>query len=373
MSAVRATVIGAGIMGAAVGYHLARTGAAVQILEAAAPATATTGATFARLSAFDKSPREYFELNHAGMIEHARLAEQLGTAAWYHRSGSVLLAEEAGDDLAARAELFQQWGYALRWQDGDRTTRELGVRAELPDRVLHADDEGWVDAVALTRRLLTEAAGHGAALRTGARVTGLERGRTGWTVTVNGAERLGCDIVVNAAGEGSVAVAAPAGSALALVPSQGLLIPAATPDGTLRRTLHGSRVSIRPDGPGRVLLRSEPVDRVLAGHDAPPEPSLLRKLAGEVLAHATRLVPGLAPADPRIGRRVLPRGGYPRVGGSPELPGYYEAVAHSGVILAPLVGRLIAEEISTGRVPDLVGPYRPQAAAEQGGPDHRDA
>ena len=41
------------------------------------------------------------------------------------------------------------------------------------------------------------------------------------------------------------------------------------------------------------------------------------------------------------------------------VPGYYEAVTHSGVTLGPLLGRLLAREILEGEVDPLLSSYRP--------------
>ncbi|MGW4210328.1 hypothetical protein ACWEIJ_20230 [Lentzea sp. NPDC004789] len=56
-------------------------------------------------------------------------------------------------------------------------------------------------------------------------------------------------------------------------------------------------------------------------------------------------MPALAAAaisDVRIGSRVVPRGGLPSIGAVPGIPGYLHAVAHSGVILAPVIGARLA-------------------------------
>jgi glycine/D-amino acid oxidase-like deaminating enzyme len=47
------------------------------------------------------------------------------------------------------------------------------------------------------------------------------------------------------------------------------------------------------------------------------------------------------------------------VGALSQIPGYYEAVTHSGVTLGPLVGRLLACEILAGEVDPLIAPFRP--------------
>ena len=60
-----------------------------------------------------------------------------------------------------------------------------------------------------------------------------------------------------------------------------------------------------------------------------------------------------------VGVRPIPKDGFSCVGAVSALPGYYEAVTHSGVTLGPLVGRLLAKEILSGEVDPLVAPFRP--------------
>ena len=70
----RIVVIGAGIIGASVAFRLAKSGAArVWIIDGSRPGTGTTSASFAWVNANDKTPRDYFELNRAGLEEHSRL------------------------------------------------------------------------------------------------------------------------------------------------------------------------------------------------------------------------------------------------------------------------------------------------------------
>jgi len=57
--------------------------------------------------------------------------------------------------------------------------------------------------------------------------------------------------------------------------------------------------------------------------------------------------------------RPLPGDERPIVGPLPGLTGVYVAVTHSGVTLGPLLARLLAEEIATGKMPPLLAPYRP--------------
>ena len=59
-----------------------------------------------------------------------------------------------------------------------------------------------------------------------------------------------------------------------------------------------------------------------------------------------------------VGWRPLPEDGHPVIGFSAAAPKVYIAVMHSGVTLAPVVGRLAATEILDGVGVELLEPYR---------------
>src|SRR5437016_10957266 len=106
-------VIGAGLLGSAVAYCAALGGATVTVVEAGRPGGGTSSTTFSWLNANNKTPREYFDLNVAGMRAHAALKESLGSAPWLHEGGNL---EWAGDDasraaLLDKVERLREWGY----------------------------------------------------------------------------------------------------------------------------------------------------------------------------------------------------------------------------------------------------------------------
>jgi glycine/D-amino acid oxidase-like deaminating enzyme len=55
----------------------------------------------------------------------------------------------------------------------------------------------------------------------------------------------------------------------------------------------------------------------------------------------------------------MPEDGMPVVGFAPDVPGLYLAAMHSGITLAPAVGRFAAMEILNDARVALLEPYRP--------------
>ena len=66
----------------------------------------------------------------------------------------------------------------------------------------------------------------------------------------------------------------------------------------------------------------------------------------------------------RVGRRPMPADGSPVIGPLPGTVGGYLAVMHSGVTLAPSVGRLVAAEVTRGVEAEELRDLRPSRFVE---------
>ena len=80
-----------------------------------------------------------------------------------------------------------------------------------------------------------------------------------------------------------------------------------------------------------------------------------------------QLVPKLAGAKPdtvTAGLRPYPADAQPIIGFAQELTNLYVAVLHSSATLAPLVGKLVSEEVVSRQETELWGPHRPDWDSE---------
>ncbi len=335
------------------------------MLDAARPASGTSAASFAWVNANAKTPREYFELNRAGMDEYHRLRGELpGGAPWLRAGGNLIWAGREGHGgLERRVKRLRSWGYAVKWFGPSQVNELLEPHVAFPEPETPAaffPCEFWVDVLGLVENLVGAARENGAEARFGRAIVAIEtrNGRVEGVRLASG-EYLRVDIIVNAAGPAADRVAALVGRRLPLAPQRGLLARAAVSGEPLRRVLHTPRVNLRPDGPGRLLLHHESADARL--DDAPRE-----RLAAGLLERAREVLPsleGTEVVEARVGVRPIPEDGFPCVGAVAAVPGYYEAVTHSGVTLGPLLGRLLAREILAGEVDPLLQPYRPDRFA----------
>jgi glycine/D-amino acid oxidase-like deaminating enzyme len=358
---LKVAVIGAGIVGSSVAYRLSEGGTEVVLIDGASPGSGTTSASFAWVNANNKLPREYFELNVAGMHEHERLGDEIG-GGWLHPTGNLIQAtDEEQEDLEGRVERLRSWSYAAEMLRASTVNEKLEPQAVFPDpetSIAYFPDESWVDAPVLTEALVQAAGRNGAVVLVGNRVQGIEIKDEGVRLRLESGETIQADAVVNATGASAASVAEMVGRELPLDVFRGLLVRVAVSGEPLRHLLHTPRINLRPDGPGYVLLHHDSVDEKLtddfAGKGDP--------LCAELLELGRRVLPNLAEAEvveARFGLRPVPADGHSCVGALSQIPGYYEAVTHSGVTLGPLVGRLLAREILTGEVDPLLASFRP--------------
>jgi glycine/D-amino acid oxidase-like deaminating enzyme len=366
MPGPRTAVVGAGVVGSSVAYHLSKGGAEVVLIDGAEPGSGTTSTSFAWVNANNKLPRAYFELNLAGMHEHGRLHDEIG-GGWLHPSGNLIVPPEGErENLAKRVERLRSWSYAAEILPASAVNERLEPRAVFPDpetSVAHFPKESWVDAPALTRALVQAASRGRAEMLIGSAVRRIGIGDEGAKLSLENGDVVWADAVVNATGAGAASVAGMVGRELPLDVFRGLLVRVAVSDEPLRHLLHTPRINVRPDGSGHVLLHHGSIDDRLTDDFAGTEDPL----CAELLERGRRVLPALEEAEvveARFGLRPVPADGHSCVGALSRIPGYYEAVTHSGVTLGPLVGRLLAREILTGEVDPLIAPFRPDRFAE---------
>src|SRR6202161_3312103 len=128
MDGNRIVVVGAGIIGASIAYHLVKRGAKVVIAEAVRPGAGATEKSFGWInSTFSKRPRAYFDLNQLGIAGWRRLETELGGELKVQWGGMVAWVADDGDAEALRESVrgHQEWGYATHLIDEEEIHRLL--------------------------------------------------------------------------------------------------------------------------------------------------------------------------------------------------------------------------------------------------------
>ena len=329
-------VVGAGIVGAAIAHELVRLGARVTIVEGDVPASGATGSSFGWIGRHGRWPGGAAELRDH-VLPHWRRLEREVPGVQVHWSGSLSWPpghHPVGDPPQADVDLLG-------------AAEVLALEPELrrpPERAVHVRSDAAVDAGAVTRALLAAAVEGGARLITGAEARLDVRRSPGARVVgvVTPGGPVTADHVVVAAGVGTRAVCAAVGVDVPVSASPATLLRFRAPPGRVRTVLSSPELEVREDGSGSLLVSAA---------DGDPSPAHLDALAA---ATATRIGATLSGTDGLrvqrvgVGQRPMPTDGGPLVGSVPGVAGLRVAVAHSGVCLAPVLGREVAREVVTG-------------------------
>jgi len=354
-------VVGLGIVGASAVYAAAWAGARVLALDAGAPGSGTSGASFAWLNSVRKEPEAYHGLNAAGMTAHRELSKELGGDAGHHDGGSLEWAESGADEreLRERVHRLASRGYPAEFITRERA-RELEPGLAIPDRVGEVAFYGadaWLDAPKLIGRLLAAASARGADVLDGRAVRSLRAGGDRVEAIVTDQGNLAAQSVLVCVGPATQAFLEPLGAAIPVGRVPGLLAVTSPTAARLTRVVHAPGIHLRPDAGGGLLLGAEDVDTLASNSGSPIA------LAELLLERAARVFPAarkLKVADHRTGVRPMPGDKHTIAGRIPGLVNAWMIATHSGITLGPLLGRLMAEEIVRGTPSPLLAPFRPE-------------
>ncbi|MEM7172357.1 MAG: FAD-binding oxidoreductase [Pseudomonadota bacterium] len=347
-------VIGAGIIGAAMAYYLSRSGARVTVLAAdqvrgGASDTATAG-SFAWINASFNNPEPYYRLRAASMAEYRDLDQGLDGALALDWSG-CLAWDMSPSELAAFVDQHGAWGYDIRLVEAGEIARIAPNLRHPPALAAFAAGDGALEPCVATATLLKAS---GAQITAPCRVTGFttQGGQVNGVTSDQGT--LTAEAVVLTAGNGTAALADSLGVKIQLRAVPGLLAQSAPVAPCCGPIMVAPELHLKQDRAGRLV-----VGRDFGGGPVPDNPEAE---GAALLATVPKLldkVPDLQLAAVTTASRPTPQDGFPIVGFVSGVAGLYIAAMHSGITLAPIVGRLAAEEIVQEKESLLLAPYRP--------------
>lgn len=343
-------IVGAGIIGASIAWHLVRAGARITVVEAGEAGGIATRNSWAWINASWGNPEPYFRLRVRAMNEWRRLEREVPnlSVAWI---GSLLW-ELPPEQLRRFQASHAAWGYDIRTVERAEVRRIEPYLADPPELALHAPAEGTIEPLATTRALLAAAQALGATVVAnnpvrslklrGGRVTGVE----------TNAGLLDADEIVIAAGIGATDLLATAGVALPITESPALLVRTQPYVKRLNGLVMSPAMQLRQTPEGRLVAAANFEN---SGADADGRDAVagaFATISGMIISDAS-----LVPESYVVARRPIPKDGFPAVGRAAGISGLYVAVMHSGITLAPAVGRFVADEILAGRRDGLIEPY----------------
>lgn len=355
-SGQRVIIVGAGLIGATIAWHLSERGAQVTILEAGHPGGVATPNSFAWINSNYSFPEPYFRLRHHSMKDWHRLASAVPGLP-VSLGGSIYLPAER-IDLEEFVSRNAAWGYRVTLIDGARV-RELEPNLLLKtEAAAHALDEGAVEPDGAAKMLVAAAVKKGAELRSETPVDGLVISGDRVSGVISGSECVEADEVVIAAGVHTAALASEAGIEIPLTSPSGLLAHTKPVSRVLNGLVLADGLHVRQKVNGELVAGADYQGSELADDPETGGRELLRRMR-----EAIRCDEPLELECVTTGLRPMPGDGLPIVGRVPGITGLYVAVTHSGVTLCPAIGDFVSRELLDGERDALLAPFTPERFA----------
>ena len=349
----RVVVIGAGIVGASLAYHLAGKGANVTLVEAEDIASGVTGSSFAWLNASHPEPDPIAQLRGSAIKEYRRLETQLPgleirwTGALSYSVMAIgalpISGHQASANLVSRSQILDL---------------EPNLKNP-PQSALYAAEEGALDAVAATNALIAGAQAYGAKILTQTRVLGFVT----QSATVTGVETtigiIDADIVVLAAGTGITKLTDMLGVSLPIEASPAIFIRYKSQPNLVHTLISSPEISspemeVRQSSDGALLAAEDYLDDAMDN-----QPAAIALRTSKTIQNELHGVVSIDPERACVGLRPMPADGLPIIGYLPKVGGVYVCAMHPGITLAAIVGRLASEEIIDDKASSALCPCRP--------------
>jgi glycine/D-amino acid oxidase-like deaminating enzyme len=359
MQTAEVVIIGGGIVGSSIAWHLTHAGCKnVLVIEReSSQGKGSTGKSMGGVRAQFSTPVN-IQMSLYSIPFYARFEEVVGYPADYRPQGYLFLATK--DSHLA----YLRDNFARQQELGLTTARLLSadeIRAMLPQ--LRSDDilggsfcstDGFVDPYSVMNGFMAAAVEHGATLWKKTEVTGVTRDQQGGFTVETTRAPLSTRTVVNAAGAWAAQIAKFVGLDLPVEPLRRMLVPSEP----FSEFPHSSPMVIdmstgfhfRPEGRGFLLAWNDPEET--PGYKTDFEASFIEK----ILLHAADRVPAFEnlPVNPKrawAGLYEMTPDHHCILGPVDAMSGFFLANGFSGhgVMHSPATGKILADLILHGK------------------------
>ena len=355
-------LIGGGIVGSSIAYHLVAAGCKnVLVVEREnSQGKGSTGKSMGGVRAQFSTPVN-IQMSLYSIPFYASFEERLGYPCDYRSQGYLFCATNDKHMAYLRANCETQVAMGLK---NVRLVAGNEIRGMFP--LLHGDDivggsfcstDGFVDPYSAMTGFMSWAADHGATLWRNAAVVSIVKRDSGFEIATT-REAVSTRAVVNCAGPWAAEIAQMVGIALPVEPLRRMLVPTEPFDQfphTAPMIVDMSNgFHFRPESRGFLLAWNDPEET--PGYKSDFDPAFVEK----ILTRAADRVPvfenlEVNPKRAWAGLYEMTPDHHPILGESPEVPGFFFANGFSGhgVMHAPATGKILSDLILTGKT-DLI-------------------
>jgi len=379
MKSYDVAVVGGGVIGVTAAYYLAKRGKKVVLLEQSQLAQGTTGNSFAWINASSKAAEgKYYQLNAQGLSGYNELASEFGeNALGLIPCGALSIVPRADhsryNEVRERWRLLTELQYPVAWVSSKNLPDlEPSINLGQDHEALLNFTELSLDAPRFVRFIASQFSALGGTILKNCAASSLDLDDDGG---IRGLESTNGPIaaqkVLLAAGPHIAEQLAQLtgfdgfATRFPVRQSAGLLLttPDLSPRHLVRRVIYWEEaldLHVLPHFSGGLRIGADDTDGMIAEHDN----EKTRRAASELLLQRVRERITGFPDDIsvdechiNIGIRVVPEDGHSIADLLPGAANLYIVATHSGITLAPVLGKLMAEFIDSGSRPEALTPF----------------
>jgi sarcosine oxidase subunit beta len=366
MRTAEVVIIGGGIVGSSIAYHLTVAGCKdVLVIEReSAQGKGSTGKSMGGVRAQFSTPVN-IQMSLYSIPFYAAFDQTLGYPCGYRAQGYLFCATSAQHLAYLRTN--HEWQVRLGLKTAHLISAD-DIRAMFPQ--LRSDDivggafcstDGFVDPYSAMNGFMAAAIERGAELWKNTEVTGIQRDGQGIAAVETSRGAVSTRKVVNCAGAWAASIAKMVGIDLPVEPLRRMLVPTEPfdqfPHSAPMIIDMSSGFHFRPEGLGFLLAWNDPEET--SGYKTDFDPNFIEK----ILTRAADRVPmfenlAVNPKRAWAGLYEMTPDHHPILGPVPEVPGFFLANGFSGhgVMHAPATGKILSNLILRGKT-DLIDAF----------------
>ena len=369
MKSADVVIIGGGVIGSSIAYHLAARHISVLLFEKDTPAAGSSGSCDGAVLLQSKKHGKHLKMAVASTKLFGELNEQLPVPIEFERNGSMVVIEHEAEFAPMEAFVSQQrqHGVTVSLLDVSEARELVPALSEAIAGATFSPDDGKINPIRLNLAFIQGAKERGAQVKVGEDVKHIDvkAGRVRGVTTSRGI--YSCSVVVNAAGALAPDIGRMVNIDVPIKPRRGQILVTEAVEPLVRCCMlsagyiaakfdpeiarqSGHGVSIDQTAKGNILIGST---REFVGYNRQTSFDKLIKIANR----ARQIIPRLESLDvirSFAGLRPYTPDGMPILGNVDSIEGFIMAAGHEGdgIALSPITGELISQLIS-GEVPSI--------------------
>ncbi|HWZ18512.1 MAG TPA: glycine oxidase ThiO [Ktedonobacteraceae bacterium] len=364
-STVDVIIVGGGVIGCAIAYHLSKSGIDVAVFdrgEIGADASSAATGLLAPLGPLS-GPGPYADLLLSSFALFPTLVPELEEASGIHleyeQTGALRIVRNPKhiSNLRKRMNAWQPLGLKMYWLSGDEARQLESLLSPDVCAAIYVPEESQINASSFIKSFSLAAINQGATLYSHSKITGIEQHKAKVTgVYTSLGKKIACNHLVVANGAWAADCSEWLHFPIPIIPQRGQALmlhqPAATP---LRHIVFGEAAYLTPKMKHKIIVGATKEE---VGFDANTTPGGLSWL----LNAATRLSPTLESCTLDhmwAGLRARTPDNQPILGPAPGWENVTLAVGYGsvGIMLSAITGQTIAELILAGQMPQMLLPF----------------